>query len=69
VVVVVGVAPLLVALPLLALIFGSVGPALFRANRGQSYQELRRNDSLYRGLVDFRRGRGHRGLDDDRPAE
>jgi hypothetical protein len=69
VVVVVGVAPLLVALPLLALIFGSIGVALLRANRGQSYHELRGDDPLYRGFDDFRRGRGYRGLDDDRRPE
>jgi hypothetical protein len=69
VVVVIGVAPTLVALPLLALIFGSIAVALLRANRGQSYEDLRQTDPLYRSLRDYRRGRGYRGLDGDGPAE
>jgi hypothetical protein len=69
VVIVIGTtAPIFVAVPGLVLLFGSIVVALFRATKGQTYEDLRRTDPLYRGLDDFRRRRGYRGLDGDGPA-
>lgn len=63
-----GAAPRLVAIGVMLLMLAVVAVILYRSNQGQDYIELRRTDPLYRGLDDYRQGRGYRGLDQDGPA-
>lgn len=60
-VVVLGAAPPLVAVPLVLAVLIAIGITLYRSTRNIDYRELRREDALYRGLLAYRRGDGYRG--------
>jgi hypothetical protein len=68
VIIIIGLAPGLVAIALMLLAFAVIGATLYRVNKRLTYEEIRETDPLYRGWDDFRRGRGYRGLDSDGSA-
>jgi hypothetical protein len=66
--IVIAVAPPLVAIGLVLLVFTVIAVKLYRVNKRLTYEEIRSRDPLFRGWDDFRHGRGYRGLDNDDPA-
>jgi hypothetical protein len=64
-----GALPLLGGAALVLLVLGAICVTLYRATENMDYVQMRREDPLYRGFDDFRRGRGYRGLDSDSRAD